>query len=68
MQHRILGGTIILAGCVQGIDNLKWARGNWAAVGWLLLLVVVCLELFLYVEGGPTAAHEMQMPMEHGGH
>jgi|JI10StandDraft_1071094.scaffolds.fasta_scaffold07199_12 hypothetical protein len=71
VQHRILGATIVFMGAVQGIDNLKLAQGNWAAVGWLLLLVVVCLELFLYVEGGTGSGqggHEMLKPMEHGGH
>lgn len=57
-QHRILGATLILTGLVQAIDNLALARGDWAAVGWLLLVLAVSLQLFLYVEGGAPAAHE----------
>lgn len=64
-QHRILGATLIFAGLVQGLDNLKLARGNWAAIGWLLLLVAVSLQLFLYVEGGDAPDAAMA---EHSGH
>jgi hypothetical protein len=68
VQHRILGATIMFAGLVRGADSMGLAKGNWASVGWLLLLVVVTLELFLYVEAGgageprpkpvPTSPHE----------
>lgn len=59
VQHRILGATLILAGLVLGANRLKAARGNWASVGWLLILLVVCIELFFYAEGGGgrAAAH-----------
>ena len=62
-QHRILGATLIFTGLVQGLDSLRIARGNWAAVGWLLLLVAVSLQLFLYVEGGAP-----EVPMTEAGH
>lgn len=62
VQHRILGSTLMLAGLVLGADRLRLARGNWASVGWLLLLLVVSIEFFLYVEGGAARA------AGHGGH
>jgi hypothetical protein len=61
VQHRILGSAVILAGLVKGVDALLWARGNWARVGWLLLLLAASLQLFLYVEGAVP-------PGGHGGH
>lgn len=70
-QHRILGATLILTALVLAIDNLGLARGNWAAVGWPLLVLAVSLQLFLYVEGGAAAAHEGRppaAPVERGGH
>lgn len=69
VQHRILGATVILAGVVKAVDNLKLAKGNWAAIGWLLLLVVASADLFLYVEGGgEAAASGTERPQGHGGH
>lgn len=67
VQHRLLGGTVIAAGLVLGAERLGLARGNWARVGWLLILLLVCLELFLYVEGSSGAAmdHGMNPAMEH---
>lgn len=62
VQHRITGTTLILTGVVQGIDNLKLARGKWAAIGWLLLLFAVCLQFLLYAEGTAPGVHQM------GGH
>jgi hypothetical protein len=75
VQHRILGATVVLAGIVKGIDSLKLAKGHWAAVGWLLLLLVVSLDLFLYVEGNGSpapATNGSPAPLDggggHGGH
>jgi hypothetical protein len=59
VQHRILGATLMLTGVVQGIDNLKFARGKWAAIGWLLLLFAVSIQLFLYVECAAAGGHGM---------
>jgi len=70
-QHRMLGATLILIALVLAIDNLGLARGNWAAVGWPLLVLAVSLQLFLYVEGGAPAAHKGSLPVapvERGGH
>jgi hypothetical protein len=75
VQHRILGSTVILAGVVKGLDNLRLAKGNWAAVGWLLLLVLASVELFLYVEASGVSAPLNSLPASppggpggHGGH
>lgn len=65
VQHRILGTTIMLAGIVKGADALKLAKGNWAAVGWLLLLLAVATQLFLYTEGGASGG---ALPSSHGAH
>ncbi len=69
VQHRILGTTLILTGVVKGLDGLGSAKGNWAAVGWLLLLLAVALQLFLYVEG-VNEAHGGSAPKDraHGAH
>ena len=70
-QHRILGATLILTALVLAIDNVGLARGNWAAVGWPLLVLAVSLQLFLDVEGGAPTAHEggaPAAPVERGGH
>jgi hypothetical protein len=56
VQHRITGVTLMLAGLIQSLDNLKLTRNRWAATGWLVLLFAVCIQLFLYSEGSlPTA-------------
>ncbi len=57
VQHRVLGATVILAGLVKGADRLGVARGNWASVGWLLLLLAATVQLFLYVEPGAAPSH-----------
>lgn len=64
VQHRILGATVVFAGVIKGVDSLKLAKGNWAAIGWLLLLVAVTIQLFLYTEGAAASAS----PAEHGTH
>ena len=61
-QHRVLGTTILLSGLVKGADNLKLAKGNWAAVGWLLLMLVAAAALLFYAEGGGASERA------HGGH
>ncbi|MCC6625276.1 MAG: hypothetical protein IT385_28770 [Deltaproteobacteria bacterium] len=61
-QHRILGATLILTALVLAIDNLGLARGNWAAIGWPLLVLALSLQLFLYVEGGTPSADRGQGP------
>ncbi len=75
VQHRILGATVILAAVVKAADSLKLAKGNWASVGWLLLLLAVTFQLFLYVEGANAGGvHEQASAASaaahgsHGGH
>lgn len=58
VQHRIMGTTFLLGALVKSAAVLKLGRGNWAQVGWLIVLLAIALQLILYVEGG-TAAHPM---------
>ena len=51
-EHRILALTIILVAVIKGVDSLELAKGNWARVGWLLLLIVVSIELLMYAPAG----------------
>ena len=55
VQHRVLGATIVLAGLVHAADNVHVAKGRWAAMGWLLLLFAVSLQLLLYEERDAAA-------------
>jgi len=56
-QHRILGVSVIATGIVKAADSLRLARGNWASVGWLLFLLLVSAQLFLYSPGAATMSH-----------
>lgn len=66
-QHRILGATVVWVGVIKATDAFYAGRERWAAVGWLILLVAVALQLFLYVEGSGSHG-AMPMPSGHGGH
>ena len=61
-EHRMLGVTLVVAALVKAADGLQLARGNWARVGWLLILLVASLQLFVYAEA-PMPAGGV-----HGGH
>jgi len=67
-QHRVLGATVVLAGIVKGFDSLGLARTDWAARGWLLLLLAVVIQLFLYVESSTMSGGEPSAGAEHRGH
>ena len=72
VQHRIIGATVIFAGLVKVADSLRLAKGNWASIGWLLLLLAVTMQLFLYVEGPSESSDHEQAPARpgssHGAH
>ena len=67
VQHRFLGATLIGAGLVKLLASFGWARGNWANVGWLLLLVLVGVQLLLYSESLPGATPMTPATQHHGG-
>lgn len=56
-QHRILGLTVVFAGLIKGVDNLKAATGNWASIGWLLFLLLAAAQLGLYDPGAAPMSH-----------
>lgn len=61
-EHRMLGVTLVVAALVKVADGLQLARGNWARVGWLIVLLAVSLQLFVYAEA------PMPSGGGHGGH
>jgi hypothetical protein len=67
VQHRFLGATVIGAGLVKLAAASGRTRGNWADVGWLLLLVLTAVQLSLYSESLTSPANSTPAAHAHGG-
>lgn len=67
VQHRFLGATVIGAGLVKLAAASGRAQGNWADVGWLLLLTLAAVQLFLYSESTTSPVNSAPAAHAHGG-
>jgi hypothetical protein len=67
VQHRFLGTTVIGAGLVKLAAAAGRTRGNWADVGWLLLLVLTAVQLALYSESIASPPNSTPAAHAHGG-
>ena len=64
--HRVLGGTVILAGLARGIEVVSGIHEGTVGLGWVVLLLAAALQFMIYRE--PEGAYTAGETGSHIGH